>query len=98
MQVEHEGAVYLCHQCDYQATEPRNPKKHEGVRYSCNQCEYRATGPVSLKRHQISKHEGLNVSDIPVTSASIRHHERIFSSFTKNPNMKVSDMPVNQFE
>ena len=40
MQVEHEGAVYLCHQCDYQATEPRNPKKHqltkhEGVRHAC---------------------------------------------------------------
>ena len=79
IQSKHEGIMYGCNQCDYQASYKSDLAKHiksihGGIQYNCGQCPYQATRKVSLKLHIKSKHEGVkypcNYCDYQATQQS----------------------------
>jgi len=57
----HEGLMFPCDQCKYEANCASNlnrhkKKVHEGVRYPCDKCDYLATQVSHLKNHKIKQH------------------------------------------
>ena len=61
-QAYHQGKVYKCKECDYQANRKSNlgqhyKHKHLGIIHSCNQCEYTSKILSILKTHQKSHSE-----------------------------------------
>ena len=61
---KHEGARYVCDQCDYTTKYQSSLTlhirvKHECVRYPCYLCDYQATQKHHLQTHIMSKHEGV---------------------------------------
>ena len=61
---KHEGARYVCDQCDFTTTYQSSLTlhirvKHECVRYPCYLCDYQATQKRHLQTHIRSKHKGV---------------------------------------
>ena len=56
MKSKHEGVMYSCNQCDYQAGYQGHltihiQTKHEGIKYACDQCDYQAGYQGHLTTH-----------------------------------------------